>query len=110
MALALGRGYPYPAWAVRQALDPAYEPSPPQQPANTPDHLLYRHLGRELVHLAAVLRGARGADAGRWPGRAETLRAMLPRRGDRWYNRRRGESGVFIRDTLQTVARQLRSR
>lgn len=106
MALAIGRGYPYPAWAVRKALDPRYEPVPPP---DAPD-LLYRHLGRELVHLAAVLRGARGADAGRWPGRAETLRAMLPRRGDRWYNRRRGEARVFVRDTFDTVARQLRSR
>lgn len=107
MALALGRGYPYPAWAVRKALDPRYEPV---APPDSPDHLLYRHLGRELVHLAAVLRGARGADTGRWPGRAETLRAMLPRRGDRWYNRRRGEAGVFVRDTLGTLAGQLRSR
>lgn len=91
---------------MRKALDPRYEPVPPP---DAPD-LLYRHLGRELVHLAAVLRGARGADAGRWPGRAETLRAMLPRRGDRWYNRRRGEARVFVRDTFDTVARQLRSR
>lgn len=106
MALAIGRGFPYPAWAVRQALDPGFEPVPP---AEAPD-LLYRHLGREVVHLAAVMRGARGADTGRWPGRAETLRAMLPRRSDRWYNRRRGEARVFLRDSLGTIARQLRSR
>ncbi len=106
MALAVRRGYPYPVWAVRQALDPAFVP---EVPDSAPD-LVCRHLGRELVHLAAVLRGASGADAGRWPGRAETLRAMLPRRGDRWYNWRRGEAGVFIRDTYETVAGQIRSR
>ncbi|WP_157597420.1 hypothetical protein [Streptacidiphilus rugosus] len=106
MALAVRRGYPYPVWAVRQALDPGFTPEPPQ---GAPD-LLCRHLGRELVHLAAVLRGPSGADTGRWPGRAETLRAVLPRRGDRWYNWRRGEAGVFIRDTYTTVAGQIRSR
>jgi hypothetical protein len=106
MALAVRRGYPYPVWAVRQALDPGFVPATPR---DAPD-LRCRHLGRELVHLAAVLRGASGADAGRWPGRAETLRAMLPRRGDRWYNWRRDEAGVFIRDAYQTVAGQIRSR
>ncbi|WP_370124801.1 hypothetical protein [Streptacidiphilus sp. MAP12-33] len=106
MALAVRRGYPYPVWAVRQALDPAFAPEPPEGPPE----LLCRHLGRELVHLLAVLRGASGADAGRWPGRGETLRAMLPRRGDRWYNWRRGEAGVFLRDTYETVAGQIRSR
>lgn len=106
-ALARHRGLPYPAWAVRAALDPAWRPDPP------PDapHLLCRHLGRELVHLLAVLRGGRGADAGRWPSRAATVRAMLrPERGTRWYHARRGEFPVLWRDTWDTVVEQVRRR
>ena len=104
MALARRRGLPYPAWAARAATEPGWRPpAAPEAP-----HLLCRHAGRELVHLAAVLRGARGADRGRWPSRGATLAAMLkPRRGTRWYNVRRGEGRVFLRDTWQTVAAQL---
>ncbi|PRY32047.1 hypothetical protein CLV70_102258 [Pseudosporangium ferrugineum] len=107
MALARHRGLPYPEWAVRGTLDPAFRPpAGPEAP-----HLVCRHLGREAVHLLAVLRGARGADAGRWPGRAATLAAMLrPRRGTRWYHARRGETAVLARDTWQTVSAQLRRR
>lgn len=107
MALARHRGLDYPLWAVRGAYDPDFRPPPvPEAP-----HLICRHLGREIVHLLAVLRGARGADAGRWPSRGATLAAMLrPERGTRWYHARRGESGVLARDTWQTVAAQLRGR
>ncbi|MEU5940877.1 hypothetical protein ABZ807_17170 [Micromonospora sp. NPDC047548] len=107
MALARRRGLPYPEWAVRAALDPDWRPPPP------PDapHLVCRHLGREMVHLLAVLRGARGADAGRWPSRGATLRDMLrPARDTRWYHARRGESVVLARDTWATVTAQVRRR
>jgi len=104
MALAVGRGLHYPAWAVELALDPGFRPPIPE---DSP-HRIYRHLGREIVHLAAVMRGAKGSDAGRWPGRLETLRAMRPRRGDRWYNWRRGEARVLLRDAWATVASQLK--
>jgi hypothetical protein len=107
MALARHRNLPYPEWAVRAAIDPAWHPAPPPEAP----HLLVRHLGRELVHLLAVLRGGRGADAGRWPSRTATLRAMLrPERGTRWYHARRGELPVLLRDTWGTVASQVRRR
>jgi hypothetical protein len=107
MALARHRGLPYPEWAVRAALDPHWRPAPPPEAG----HLLVRHLGRELVHLLAVMRGARGADAGRWPSRTATVRAMLrPERGTRWYHARRGELPVLLRDTWGTVASQVRRR
>ncbi len=104
MALALRRGLPYPQWAVRFALDPSWRPTAvPEAP-----HIVCRHLGREAVHLLAVLRGARGADVGRWPSRGATLRAVLrPGRRNRWYNWRRGEASVFLRDAWATVAEQL---
>jgi hypothetical protein len=36
--------------------------------------------------------------------------ALMPRRGERWYNWRRGERRVFWRDTVATVAGQLGGR
>jgi hypothetical protein len=107
MALARRRGLEYPLWAVETALDEQWRPpAVPEAP-----HILARHLGRELVHLLAVMCGGRGADAGRWPGRMQTVRAMLRREpGTGWYNARRGERRVFVRDTWQTVMAQVRRR
>lgn len=103
MALARHRNLPYPAWAVEAARDAAWRP--PQVPEAP--HLLCRHAGRELVHLLAVLRGARGTDSGRWPARGATLRAMLSvERGTRWYHS--AELSVFARDTWRTVIDQVR--
>jgi hypothetical protein len=97
MALARYRGYQYPAWAVQAALDERFSPDVPAGPP----HFTARHLGRELVHLGTVL--AQGG-APRLP----TARAVLSvRRGDRWYNYRRGSAGVFIADTLGTLRDQI---
>jgi len=105
MTLARQRGFPYPVWAVESALDPAWRLA---VPAEGP-HVRSRHLGRELVHLLAVLRGPRGADVGRWPKRSATLRAMLaPERGTRWYHAR--EPRVLARDTWNTVYDQVRKK
>lgn len=107
MALARHRGLPYPEWAVHAALDPAWQPT---EPMDAP-HLVARHLGRELVHLLAVLRGARGPDGDHWPSRGRTLAALLrPHRGTRWYHARRGELRLLLFDTWGTVAGQVRRR
>ena len=103
MALAVRRGFDYPVWAVRQALDPSFVPEAPDP---EPPHILCRHLGRELIHLAAVLRGPVAGHPGPWPGRAATLAALRPSRADRWYNLRPGERRVFWRDTWSTLAAQ----
>lgn len=103
MALAVRRGFDYPAWAVRQALDPAFVPEPPDP---EPPHIVCRHLGRELIHLAAVLRGPMNDHPGPWPRRAATITALRPTRADRWYNLRRGERRVFWRDTWSTLSTQ----
>ncbi|BBH68020.1 hypothetical protein ACTI_47050 [Actinoplanes sp. OR16] len=106
MALARARGLAYAEWAVTGALDPAFRPA---VNADEQEHVLSRHLGREIVHLLAVLRGPRGADVGRWPSRGATIAAMLrPAGRTRWYNSRRGEFKVLARDTWQTVAGQVR--
>ena len=100
MALARYKGYHYPSWAVRAALDPRFRPSmPPPQPEVTA-----RHLGREIVHLGMVL--ARG-DA----PRLATARAVLRvQREDRWYNCQRGEARVFAADSWATIRDQLAHR
>lgn len=102
LALARRLGYEYPAWAVARALDPA-APLPPEPQFS---ELVCRHLGRELVHLLFVLRGP-GSYTGAWPGRAQTLRALL-RDGRRtsWYNLAPGMHGVFVADTWHTLANQ----
>jgi hypothetical protein len=99
MALARRAGLEYPAWAVDQCLDPAFE-----VPATAP-HVngVCRHLGRELIHVAMVLRGpAPGAPT--WPSRAGTLRDVLRvRRSDRWYNWDRHAPSVLLDDTIGTL-------
>jgi hypothetical protein len=100
MTLACCRGFAYPAWAVRTALDPEFEPPIPVSPS----HLTARHLGREIVHLGVVM--SKGGAS-----RLATARTVLTvRRDDHWYNWRRGEMGVFAADTLTTVISQLRRR
>ena len=88
MALSCRRGYAFPAWAVQSRLDPAFRPAVP----GNPRHLTCRYLGGELIHLAFVMRGARDKDPRAWPSRREALRDVLTiRRGEAWYNCRRGE-------------------
>jgi hypothetical protein len=100
MALARRRGLAYSAWAVRAALDPGYVPEEP----GAARHLTTRHLGREIVHLGAVL--AYGGAP-----RLKTVRqVMTVHRGDCWYNWRPGNAAVFAADTWDTVRGQLRSR
>jgi hypothetical protein len=102
LALARRLGYEYPAWALARTLDEqAVLPAAPPFA-----ELLCRHLGRELVHLLFVLRGP-GSHAGAWPGRRETLRALLgSERNTAWYNLAPGMSGVFVEDTWRTVVNQ----
>ncbi|MEO0369812.1 MAG: hypothetical protein AAF231_00005, partial [Pseudomonadota bacterium] len=54
LALARRQGLEYPAWAVAQAQDASFEPNVPE---NAPNPGVVRNLGREILHLAFVLRG-----------------------------------------------------
>jgi hypothetical protein len=100
MALSVRRGYAFPAWAVKSRLDPAFRPAVPADPG----HLTCRYLGGELIHLAFVMRGARDTDPRIWPSRREAVRNILRfRRGEAWYNSRRGEPAVLAADTWQAV-------
>ena len=98
MVLARSRGFAYPAWAVRAAVDPGYVPA---APADAP-HVTARHLGREIVHLGAVM--TRGGA----PRLATARDVLTVRRDERWYNWRSGQAGVFAADTWATMRSQLR--
>ena len=107
MALARAGGMEYPAWSVLDALGEL--PTLPSE-IDT-NHRRGRHLGREIVHLLLVLRGA-GRNVGmHWPGRVSTIRDLCSlRRSDRWYNFKRGDTGVFWSDTASCVAGQILKR
>lgn len=106
MALARRVGLEYPAWALRQLEDPAFQPVCDARAGQ-----VCRHLGRELVHVMMVMRGPRSVALTQWPSRRETLREVLRvHRGDRWYNWRAGELGLFVEDTIGTVSAHLPKR
>ena len=100
MALARRRGYEYPAWTVRDALDPEFRPEPPADPPS----VLCRHLGMELAHLAFVARGPQSEALTSWPKLWPTIRQMARvTRRDRLYNWRRSEPDVLVADTWSFV-------
>lgn len=102
LALARRAGFEYPVWAVRQALDPAFEP--PTITARP--GLTARHLGRELLHLAHVIRGPKSAFHRQgWPGIWRTLGAVLrPAAPTGFYNHDPAYPTYFLRDAAATLA------
>lgn len=100
MALARRTGLEYPAWAIRQLVEPEFVPVLPP----LPEGQVCRHLGRELVHLMMVLRGPKSVALTNWPSRRRTLREVLRvGRSDDWYNLRRSDWRVFLDDAICTV-------
>jgi len=102
-ALARRAGLEYPAWAVAQALDPGFVPDPP---APSPDGVAVRHLGRDLLHLAFVLRGPKSAfHKTRWPSFLRSAAgALRPGRGRGFYNHDPAHPWYFLHDAAHTVA------
>jgi hypothetical protein len=100
MALALRRGFSYPAWTVMQTLDPSYDPPP----CSGEELTTCRHLGREIVHLLFVLRARNSAALANghsgWRAIAEVCRFDSR---DHWYNWRPGNTLFFIEDTFDTI-------
>lgn len=100
LALARRRGFEYPAWTVRAALDPGFDPVPPPRPPQ----IVCRNLGLEIVHLAFVARGPRSAAVMDWPRTGRAVRDVCRfARGDRLYNWNRSQPGVLAADTLATL-------
>lgn len=98
MALARRRGFEYPAWAARAALEPGFRPTPPANPPR----IRARHLGLELLHVAFVARGRQSKSLTEWPRLGATLRAVVSRSPqDRIYNWRRDEPQLLFADIWQ---------
>jgi hypothetical protein len=100
LALARRRGFEYPAWAVQDAIDLPQFPVPP---ANPP-HATARHIGREIGHMAFVVRGPQSSAATAWPGIGQTVRQLATlRRTDHVYNWDSRQPRVLASDTWQSL-------
>jgi hypothetical protein len=100
MALARRRGFEYPAWTVRGALEPRFEPVVPPDPPE----LVCRNLGLELAHLAFVARGPQSGAPVQWPRLGREIRDVFSfSTGDRLYNWNRSQPSVLVADTVGTL-------
>src|SRR5258708_2837866 len=110
MALARRRGFDYPAWAARAALEPGFEPGQPLDPP----HILCRNLWQEIVHFAFAPRGPQSDALTEWPRLGRAIRDVCRfSSADRLYNWDRSQPAVLIADvvgTLRQYARQRASR
>jgi hypothetical protein len=106
MALARRQRLEYPAWVVASVVEPS--PPPPPAAASEPKIVTCRHLGREIAHLLFVARAT--ARRPRQAGRlfSTSLRMLTPTPRCYWYNWRSDDPKVFVRDTIDTVARLFR--
>jgi hypothetical protein len=100
MALAVRLGLHYPAWTVMQTLDPDFVP-----PATPPwRSIVCRHLGREIIHVLAVLKGKKTYKLLPNYSRMRTLVEVCRfNRNDEWYNWHAGHSLLFWEDTIKAV-------
>lgn len=105
MALARRSGMEYPAWMVGAHLSPGS--SVPSRTRDLP--VMCRHVGRELLHLLYVMRGApSGANGLDWPSRWRTVLELCRPSG--WtsvYNWRRNDWRVLAADTMDHVVSAL---
>lgn len=101
LALARRQGFEYPAWAVSQAQSPNFVPTVAPRPA--PREM--RHLGRDLLHLAFVLKGPKtDFHRERWPSFWRSVAGVLAPAGPRsFYNFDSGARWFFLRDAIATV-------
>ena len=102
LALARRQGLEYPAWAALKALELDDPSARPEIDVRRP--VVCRHLGREILHVAAVMRGPKSTALSEWPSRLKTLRTVARiRRSDRWYNWSSQNPAIFVDDTAQTL-------
>lgn len=101
LALARRGGFDYPAWMVESTFDPTHAAAPPP----VREGVVARHLGRELLHFAFVLKGPNAPSyKDRWPGRVSTLvKVLQPCTLDTFYNYSPEFPAFFLRDSLQTL-------
>jgi predicted ATP-grasp superfamily ATP-dependent carboligase len=102
MALSRRQGLEYPAWQVRLAMD--QQSSVGAAPPSLHTGLVCRNVGRELMHLLFVLKGAKSKALTNWPSFWSTLMNVLRiRKGDAFYNWRSDDQKVFVADCYCTM-------
>lgn len=101
-ALARRCGLEYPAWAVFDALGEGDAVPRDHAP---PVGVVCRHAGREAAHALFVLRGPRTCHVAGWPSLWSTLRNLMTfRKSEHWYNWKREEWRVFLKDFQVTLS------
>ena len=102
MALSRRQGLEYPAWQVRLAMDG--ESSVGMSTSSLPAGLVCRNVGREMMHLLFVMRGAKSKALTDWPSVWKTLAKVFGiHKGDTFYNWRRDDRKVFFADCYCTM-------
>jgi hypothetical protein len=107
LALARRQGLEYPAWSVAVASDPTFRPVAPPAPKRP---VVQRHLGRDLLHLAFVLRGPKSAfHRTGWPRFWRSAAGVFAPAGPRaFYNYDPAHGKYFIWDALWTIRKTLK--
>ena len=101
-ALARRCGLEYPAWAVLEVTGQNLEIAKMNHPTTG---IICRHAGREMVHALFMIKGRHSRWQTQWPSRFTSIKELLTFRTDEfWYNWRRDDWRVFIRDMLQTIS------
>lgn len=108
MALARRQGLEYPAWAVAQAADGDFVPSASKIGGS--EGVSVRHLGRDILHLAFVLKGPKSAfHKADWPNLGSSaLQVLRPGPGNGFYNYDPAYPRYFLRDALSSVKDRVR--
>jgi predicted ATP-grasp superfamily ATP-dependent carboligase len=103
MALARRQGLEYPAWHVSLAQN---DHSDAGRTATMTPGLVCRNVGRELMHLAFVLRGPKSSAPIRWPPFWRSFKDIMTiGRGDGIYNWRSSDWRVFVADVYATISK-----
>jgi len=105
MALSRRQSLEYPAWTVKQALEPKFVPT---SGVESKAGFICRNLGRELMHVLFVLRGPQSHAIRNWPPFWRTLIAIVQHhRNSSFYNWRKEDWRVFVSDCWYTVRDQV---
>jgi len=104
LALARRLGFEYPGW-IAMAASGATLPDV----KGAKDRLVVQHLGRDILHFLAVLRGPKTEMARKaWPGRLSTfLHVFLPTSPSRYYNYDPKHPLFFFRESMAYILNRL---
>ena len=105
IALSRRQSLEYPAWTVKQAVDPK---SVSNLPSLTFKEVICRNLGREIMHVLFVLRGPKSKAIKRWPSFWKAFFGLFyypPKTS--LYNWRKDDWQVLLKDCWYTIRDQV---